>query len=619
MSGHAITVDQFEFTDDSPLFRITVEDTTGKQREMLPVDFAERSESRRTEGRVLKFSADRLNVTVTLSAREAEVTGSVRVDSGGVLVREVRFPNITWTEVEAFDSLLMSTAWGDNIQRPTKVIRETKGGQISYVYPSELAMQYMALHNPGRSVYVSNYSLLDESFSLAAKSLGDRSLELSVVHHPFVRSGAWVSPECGFAVLTGGWHAAADLYSCHMRGKFAPPNLPDWMRESFHGWAQVGMSFVGGVVKHRFTDLPEVYRRISETGINTMHVFGWSGRGHDTDYPDYRPNPALGAEEDLRRAMDQIRSMGGHAILYTNGRLIDPDSQFCRENGGQGILCLREDGTPYSENYGTGVDFGVACPVCEEFHAHLASEVERIARQYHAHAIQIDQISCNPGYLCFNRSHPHPTPPTNFLPGVSALLRRVRHTHKAIDRDFFVWCEGCHERFGQFYDVNQGHGEEFTWQIGESTPEQFSYNYPDRIVTGISDTVQKLCYTYAQGKPFDFHVKALDDPEFARMLTELVAVRKSQPEHFERGVFKDCVGVEASAGARAFLIAGTDGTAMVNVWIPGLAIGGQASASIRLRGGGGIRKPIYPRNAKIRSNGEWWDLNWTGPVVSVLI
>ncbi len=609
----AFTIDQFEFTDDKPLFRITVQDSSAEKREVLPKDMRRVSES---DG-ALAFSGKGLRVSVTLRQDAAEVLGSIRVESDGVMVREVRFPHIVWDSVEAFDSLLMSTAWGDNIPRPTKAIGDARGGEISYYYPSELAMQYMTLHNPGRSVYLSRYGTGDETFKLEAKVLGNRALAMSVLHYPFVESGAWESPECGFAVLPGGWHAAADLYGSHMRGKFTPPNVPRWMRESFHGWVQVGMAFVGGEVRHRFSDLPGIYTRIAELGLNTMHIFGWCGYGHDSEYPNYDPNPALGTEDDLRQAMDEIRSMGGHAILYTNGRLIDPASTF--HKSGKSELCLKEDQQPWTENYGTGIEFRIACPTSEAYHEQLTGEIEKIARRYHAHAVQIDQISCNAGFPCFDSSHPHPTPYTNFLPGVEAMLRRIRQMHSEFDPEFFVWCEGCHERFGRFYDVNQGHGEEFTWQIGESTPEQFSYNYPDYIVTGISDTIQKLCYTFAQGKPFDFHLRALDDPQFAALVKQLVAVRKAHPEFFLRGTFRDCVGVEASAGTRVFLIKGPNDGVVVNVWVPGLALNGKASASIRMKQDEGAAKPVYPGDLHIRGNGDWLDLTWTGPVASLVM
>ncbi len=618
MPASEINISEFEFNNEKPLFRVTLQDANGKQRVVLPTNLQQDADTLQGKIRTLVFSAIDLRISVTLIHEDSEVIGSIEVQPNNkVLVREVRFPVITWQPVEPFDSLLMSTAWGDNIERPTKTIRERCGGELTYIYPSELAMQYMALHNPARCVYLSRYGVSDESFRLAAKSLKDDELELAVVHYPFVQSGNWRSPQCAFAVLTGGWHAAADLYSSHMRDKFNPPNIPKWMHEDFHGWVQVGLAFEGDKVLYRFDDLPKLFRKVQQIGLNTIHIYGWSGHGFDTEYPDYNINPKLGSEVDLRNAMDAIHTMGGHAILYTNGRLIDPASTFYKEKGGDKAICLQENGEPYIERYGTSVEFRIACPTCESYRDYLAEQVAKIASELHAHAIQIDQISCNPGYLCFDKNHPHPTPSTNFLPGITAELAKIRETHKAIDPDFFTWCEGCHERYGQFYDVNQGHGEEFTWQIGESIPEQFKFNYPHYIVTGISNGIQKLCHTFAQGKPFDFHIKELDEPAFANLVQELVAVRKAHPEYFLRGVFRHNVGIETSVKIRVFVIHSENGI-LVNLWSPGLEPNQRADASIKILGIDWPPQPVYPSDLSIQTNGSWWEVSWTGPVATMI-
>lgn len=619
----------FEFTDDKPLFRIIAQAAEGlaEPTEITPADFSNMERSVHGDITSLVFSGQpysgerRMQVTVAFRRTPEEVLASIELDlGGGILIREVRFPHIVWEPVESFDNLLISTAWGDNIERPTKTIRERKGGEMTYIYPSELAMQYMALHNPARCVYISAYSLSDESLSLCAKTLSDTEMALSVNHYPFVSSGVWKSPECGFAVLPGGWHAAADLYSSHMADKFKAPDVPEWMRDGFHGWMQVGLGFVGKEPKIKFRNLPDVFKRAQAVGLNTVHIYGWAGHGFDTEYPEYNVNPKLGTEDDLRAAMDEIKSMGGHAILYINGRLVDPDTEFFKHKGGDKSICLKEDGEPYIERYGTPVDFRIACPVCEAYQDQIAGEVRKIAQDFRAHAIQIDQISCNTGFLCFDSKHSHPTPATNFLPGVSRMLSKVRETHRAINPDFFTWCEGCHERFGQFYDVNQGHGEAFTWQIGESIPEQFKYNYPDYIVTGLAENMQKLCYSFAQGKPFDFHMGQLDDAEFAGLLKAFVDVRKSNPEYFLHGVFRDSVGLEVNTGVRAFRIDRRDGGGvLMNVWIPGAGANNKSRASLRVAGGGPSRpRIIYPTDLSVTPNGEWLDLSWTGPVATMI-
>lgn len=615
----------FEFDDHRPLFRLIVRssDQRAHTATLTPADFDRVERIEDGYAARLTFSEPRgtsaLTVTVELHRSGSEITGSLQVESdGGLIVREAQFPYVVWEQVEAFDSLLMSTSWGDNIQRPTDTIRERCGGKISYIYPSMLAMQYMVLHNPGRSVYISAYSTSDESFIMTAECLPRESLALSINHFPFLSKGMWRSPEVGVAVLEGGWHAAADLYRSHMGDKFAAPDSPQWMKDGFHGWVQVGMKHEGKPANFHYSDLPGIFRRIQDTGLDTMHVFGWNGCGHDTEYPDFNTNPELGTSQDLRRSLDEIRAMGGHAILYTNGRLVDPESDYYHSEGGDQCVCLNEDGEPIIERYGTTPEFRIVCPVCGSYQDYLLAQIDKIMRDYGAHAIQIDQISCNWGSLCFDDRHPHPTPASNFLPGLSTMLSRIRKLHKDADPDFFTWCEGCHERFGQFYDVNQGHGEEFTWQVGESTPEQFKYNYPDYPVTGISDGIQKLCYTFAQGKPFDFHLPNLDDPRFVGLLKSFISVRKHEPDYFLRGIFRDNAGLSISDGARAFRIDKRDGSgSLVNIWIPGLTPGREAATSLRFAEHHKACRTIYPDSLTVERDGSWLDLRWQEPVAVV--
>ena len=613
----------FVFDEERPIFRIALApDAASPAREVLPADFGQvkRSDSRGETRLVFEgLSGEALRVTVRLRRAEGEVLAGIEIESGErAMVREVKFPYLVCKPVHSFDHLLMPTPWGDNIERPTRTLASRPERSISYIYPSTLAMQYISLHCPSRCFYLSNYSLSDESFELGATSLDDDQLAIWIKHYPFTAGGVWKSPECGFSALPGGWHGAADLYRSRMGDKFRAPDLPDWMREGFHGWVQVGMGFEGGKIKRRFSDLPATFERVKKAGFDVMHVYGWAGHGFDTKYPEYDVNPALGTVEEFREALDAIRSMGGRTILYINGRLVDPSTGFYRR-GGKDAVCLREDGSPYLERYGTSVSFRIACPACEIYREQIEREVCRIVQDYRADAIQIDQISCNPGFLCFDSRHPHPTPATNFLPGVLAMLARLRKVHKFINPEFFTWCEGCHERYGQFYDVNQGHGEAYSWQMGESLPEQFKYTYPSYVVTGLCTSLQRLCHAYAQGKPFDLPIEYLDDAEIAATASELVALRKAYPEYFVRGVFRDSAGLEVSQGARAYLIERADGGGkLVNVWVPGTEPGVQSRASFRLLEESGMPQAVYPANVTLARDGDWFEARWRGPVATLM-
>lgn len=614
------------FDRENPVFELECRTSAGDPVRIFPSDLEEETATpgvQRARFRGVREDwGGEIRVEVVFEEQGPEVAGRIVVDNGSRLeIRRARFPNVTSAPVYPRDRLLFSTPWGDDIEGPVRHIHERRDGEMEYAYPSELAMQYAVLYNPGRSLYLAGYSAADETWGLNARVVHGNRLRLACVWQPFLGRGRWESPPTGCAVLGGSWHPAADLYRKRMAGVFPPPRRPAWMSEAFHGWVQVGMKFEGRDPVYRFRDLPGVYRRAHEaTGLTVMHVFGWAGRGHDTLYPDYDANPELGTEDDLRSAMDAIGALGGRAILYTNARLIDPDSRFAREHGGDAARCLREDGGVYEEFYGTSSKTCVACPGAPAYREYLVGQVEKIITRYGAHAVQLDQVSCNKALPCFSRDHDHETPSTNFLPGYDTLLRDLRRRHTELDPAFFTWAEGVHERFGGLYDVNQGHGEDFTWQAGRSVPEQFAYTHPGAIITGTCLTPWHLCWVHGQGKPFDFHLAWMDDPAFARLVRSLLAVRKQYAEYFLRGVFRDSLGLSVVGdGVRAWRIDRGDGQgSLVNLWIPGNEPGDAAAATLTDLDSGRKVRPVYPDRVKVSREHGWVRVSWDGPLATLI-
>jgi hypothetical protein len=192
--------------------------------------------------------------------------------------------------------------------------------------------------------------------------------------------------------------------------------------------------------------------------------------------------------------------------------------------------------------------------------------------------------------------------------------------YQSLDPGFYVWGEGCHERFGRAYDVHQGHGEEFTWQLGRSTPEQFLYTYPDALVTGHAKTgVQGLCWSHAQGKPFDVSSHNLDDAAFRELLERFVAVRKAWPQYFTRGLFRDDEDLRVAGDTRAFAIHRVDGNGiLVNLWLPGTGLEQQCSELLQHPRPGWRTKVIDPRDAHVEDGAGWLAVSWRGPIVTLV-
>lgn len=624
------------FWDTSPLFRLLLDESAESPDDhaVTPEDFAEHTVDFAADTVTHRFSscaaASGLTATVTLRQELSEIIGRISIEAAGMAVDRVEFPYVQWDRIDHGEKLFVPAGWVGEISQPRDAIQRwctrdknhpwyhfspVDGSQAVFMYPSIMDMQFLALHTPGHCLYLAAYSTGDETMSFRA---GNRThhFVLSVDHHPCAGE-TWTSPECAVASVPGDWHAAADLYASHMREAFARPRHPRWMVDGFHGWVQLIMKFEGREPKYRFADLPGLAARAQDMGLPVLHVAGWSGDGHDTMYPNYEPCPALGTPQDLRAAMDEIRAMGMRAVLYTNGRLIDPASKFYRDGGDRSVSVGR-DGKPQIEDYGTTPRFEVCCPMSKPYRDQMVREICRMVGEYGAHAVQIDQISSADACFCTDTSHGHPVPSANFLPGYDLMLAEIRDAARAIDPDFFIWVEGCHERFSQFYDVNQSADEADGAGIDTPRPEVFPYVYPHLLITGPTSTANQACLTFCQGKALDVSLPSLDDDYLSPLLRGFSSLRSRLARYLLRGTFRDCVGVTTAGGARPFVHLAEDGSGrLINLWVKGASPSQPCEAWVRTGDGSRRMEAHYPSSITLESRGEWTRVAWEGPVAVI--
>jgi len=556
------------------------------------------------------------------------------VNNIGHTVRAVKYPLEALDHVATYDSLLMASSWGDKIDRPTKTISDVctsesvkfeqdyivyRPNEVIYTYPSIMSMQYMTLYNDSRTVYMATYSTADESMTFHARVLGRYELELSVNHYPFLDTGEWTSPPCGFAMLDGGWHKAARLYASHMSGCFKTPEYPAWMKNEYHGWLELVMKREGKPPVFTYDELPSKYRYYKEHfGINHIFLVGWHDNGHDTKFPRYLPCEEAGTAGELIAAIEQIHRDGGRVSLYTNARIVDVYEKYY-SNGGKNAVCLDENGKEYRENYHTASLYAIACPGEDEYVTHMTGVADRIAGEYHADGMFVDQISCNLAVFCYSKVHHHARPSCNFLPGVTRELISMREAGKALNPDFHSFSEGCHERFNQYYDVNQGHGEEYTWQIGESVPEQFLFTYPDRIVTGHCADMHQLYHSMAQFKPLDIKDSLHDDPHSAPIIKTYMQLRRSYPQYFLQGEFLDDEPFTCDKGHRLYAMQAADGSICFCVWRKGADQDTVCNAIVGLPGEFALDTVIYPQGTSLTRQGELCVIGFMGPLCFITI
>lgn len=136
------------------------------------------------------------------------------------------------------------------------------------------------------------------------------------------------------------------------------------------------------------------------TGI---HWYQWHKHKFDTNYPDYLP-----AKEGFADMVKEVRSLGGFVTPYINGRLWDPANETYSKYDGAAASCRREDGTLYTEVYGSKVVNTVSCPSSPIWRERIYEVCTGILRDTGADGVYIDQIGAAIGEPCYAGNHPHP-------------------------------------------------------------------------------------------------------------------------------------------------------------------------------------------------------------------
>lgn len=627
-SGRRVLIDL-----DKPLFYFDVKDNKKRDRVSSAECMLEpvRNEDNttfvsflyQTEAFQIQFSITyHLEPDELLSQISCEVTGNGQVES-------IQYPISRIAELSVQDQLLISSAWGDNIERPSKTIHDVSTStsirfgqdyiryaedEIIYTYPSIMAMQYMVLYNSSHSVYISTYSTGDETMTYHAKSTGKYDLELSIQHYPFLDHGSWSSPLCSQSILKGDWHTAARLYRTHMAAEFPKADSPEWMSHDFHGWAQFALKYENKDPGILYRELPELYENVQRRlGLEDIYVAAWSGRGHDTEYPDCRICEPLGTGEELHDALASIHKLGGRCILYTNGRQIDNQTDYYYEVG-KFAVCRDETGEPYLEEYGSTSKFETACPGESGYYEKMGEVTQEFIQTYNADGMFIDQISCCVAPFCHDKTHSHSKPGNHFLPGVEKELTIIRNRHKSLNPDYYTVAEGCHERFSSFYDVNQSHGEEYTWQIGKSLPEQFIYTFPDRIVTGLCQNKHQLYHTMSQFKPVDITESCYADETTHPVIRSYVQMRKQYPQFFFHATFKDDDEVFSPDHTKVSRVLSEDASNSICIYQSSFFDDEHHSSVVQLDFAYSECKPMYPEDLQITVLDGMIKADWTGPI-----
>lgn len=388
-----------------------------------------------------------IGVCVSVKILPGSVAWQIEVKNNaeGVTVRECQFPVFSVRNPEPPMEVCTSRLISERIVDLPARLRESFSFYMApdnkYLRKDELAFY------PGRTCSMNFYLLQwekdgfyfgchDEEFGMTLHAFEKEkdSVNVFMTRFPFLKAGrSWKSPAFVTTSYPGDFSAGAAIYRKWADSWFVPPEVPAQIRRS-QGWQRIILKHQYGEYFFRYDDLEAAYENGKKAGLDTLFLFGWTSEGMDAGYPAYTPDAAQGGKEALRRSILNVRTRGGHVILYFNGQLIDAASDYYKSGAGQRVSIKREDGTEHREYYNfsnTGSfcrafinkTFVVACPSCREWIDFLKRHID-FAAEVGADSVFFDQLGLA-SYPCCDPAHGHEIPFTGLMKQKREMLREL--------------------------------------------------------------------------------------------------------------------------------------------------------------------------------------------------
>lgn len=336
------------------------------------------------------------------------------------------------------------------------------------LYPNGwCTMQFLAAYDGtgnvrrGTGIYVDVHDPYGSAKEIVVKSEPDAKRVIFAFEYPAPNMGVGSNrfQQAGkvvWQILRGDWFDAATIYRNWVRkeakwfpklGKDGRTDTPQWMKE-LCVWA-----LGGGAPK----DCVPIVKEFAEfMGVPAgFHWYNWHQIPFDNDYPHYFPT-----KEGFAEGVRELQQAGVFVMPYINGRLWDTrdkgmgDWQFSKV--ALPAATKREDGTPYTESYGSkeadGSDVKLApmCPKTKLWQSKVREIVLRLFNEFGVKAVYIDQVAAASPALCFDKTHGHPLGGGSWWnEGYWEMLEAIR---RVMPKDRMLTTECNAEPFVRWFD-----------------------------------------------------------------------------------------------------------------------------------------------------------------------
>jgi hypothetical protein len=462
----------------------------------------------------LRMGGETLDIAVRFTVRLEgdEVRWTARVENRApVTIVDFYFPQIggidSLGDARASDDLIWPSNAGTRIKHVKAGMRPRVDGltsieepvnavanqHLDLAYPGQASMAWYEFTNDRRGIYFGAYDSRFQAGLLRVSRLFDAggALQFTFSKFLFLKQGeTWTSGDYVVAPHPGTWHTGARKYRAWADSWFKPQPKPEWVSRT-QGMFLVILRQQYGDRMWRYRDLPRLYEEARKSGIDTVGLFGWTEAGHDNQYPVYKPDPEMGGEAALKEGLATIRKAGGNSILYIQGHLMDPTTDFYKSGGGERLAAKTIWGSPYYEQYNKSFESGflrhfsrkLFAPVCPGDTAwdKVMQAGGRQLLDYGPTGLIYDQVGGIAAYPCFGNARGERESEA-YSAGRQRLLTAIRSDLKQYRPDFGFMAEHFVDIYSRHLDFLHGAGTGFQW--GDSAfPQVSRFTFPEVIMT----------------------------------------------------------------------------------------------------------------------------------------
>ncbi len=434
-------------------------------------------------------------------------------------------------------------------------------------------------------------------------------LTMGWMKFPYLKRGRFDSGPVALQVHRGDWHEGSELYRAWFDQHFQVRRPASWLRKEM-AWQSIIISNCEDVIVHRFKDLPKLAADAKKYGVTTFEILGWDMGGIDRGYPQYRPNPRLGTQEEFRQALAETKKLGVHPLIFANIDVADTATPLFKERLHQYAVLGRwaEDLALMGWGEGTNIarigltdhKMTFLSPAHPEFRKFEVDQFVQLVKDG-ADGFQFDKTG-PPGRLDFNPLL-HTSPDRSLPEGILATLKEIHQSCRAVKPEFAFASEIFWDRSFPYVDVSYVRMNDI-----DMNSSALRYTFPEWTSTICAESPgdfnvinNGMRYGLVWAVQPRHYNDSMDEPLTRRLseyVRELIRIRAKHRDLLFLGRFRDTLGAEVKAGkdVRYSVFEGMDkpGKACVVVNYGNR----EAGAEVTWPGGEGetveILKPFHP-------------------------